>query len=689
MSLDPPDIPGYRIERTIGQGGMATVYLARQLSLDRLVAIKLMVPEASAEETQAQRFEAEARVIARLEHPHIVGIHEVGRTREGRLYYVMPYLPNGDMAHRNLIDDEMRVVEILQALLDALGYAHARGIVHRDVKAENVLFDSADRPRLADFGIALSRRTGTPRITTDGLTLGSSGYMAPEQARGEPLDGRADLYSLGVLTHELLTGELPFQSDDPLALALMHDQDPLPRLPADRRHWQAFIDRATAKRPSRRFRNATAMLRALQQVERAIRRRRRGSWLLNAFATMRGRGLRPLLLVASGIGLALLLVLGWQWLQPPTEPTLPATVSTPEAVSASVEQTVADLLAAAEQQMASGALVVPAGDNAAESILLALRVDPLNERARAALEDLFRTLATHVAEAFEGGDDDQVSERIEQARLLADGLGDTGREAFTGVTDAAITAAEASMRRALAANDGDRARALIDLVAGHGIDSASLDAMLAEHRPPPVPGARLRDGRGPTLVLLPTSVIVGEQRSQLVDTRVMMDAPVSRADFGRFVTASGHQPARCRALLSPLRLVDQRNWEQPGFDQTPRDPVICIAPADAEAYAAWLSRQTGQTYRLPSIEELQHLALFARSRRNPAPFSMVSEWTSNCAPHREGTRPCARRIALDPGPDGRRWPLAPRELDAARGYEDAGFRLLREVHGARLPPPLQ
>src|SRR5690606_11874197 len=148
------------------------------------------------------------------EHPHVVTIHEVGRTRGGLPYYAMPYMPRGHLGQRSFrkqvaVGDERRVLEIIRALLSALEYAHGHGVVHRDVKAENVLFDDSARPLLADFGIALRRGYG-PRVTATGMAVGSTAYMAPEQARGEDVDGRADLYSLAVLLWELLTGALPF-----------------------------------------------------------------------------------------------------------------------------------------------------------------------------------------------------------------------------------------------------------------------------------------------------------------------------------------------------------------------------------------------------------------------------------------------------------------------------------------------
>jgi serine/threonine protein kinase len=303
-----PCIPGYRFEQRLGHGGMAAVYLATQESLDRLVSVKILEREALQDETSKQRFENEARTIAKLTHPGIVGIHEVGRTPDGHLYYVMPYLANGDLSRRDLRDDEARIVDVLRSLLSALGYAHANGIVHRDVKEENVLFDANNRPLLTDFGIALSK-TDSSRITMAGNSVGSSGYMAPEQARGEKVDGRADLYSVGVITFALLTGDLPFLAHDPLALALMHANDPVPKLPPGKRHWQGFIDRAMAKSPAQRFDNAQQMLKALDRIDG----RGRNTWssrLLRTFGFAlegdeRGKRIRIRVLVGMLLAAAL------------------------------------------------------------------------------------------------------------------------------------------------------------------------------------------------------------------------------------------------------------------------------------------------------------------------------------------------------------------------------------------------
>jgi len=168
------EIPGYRILRHVGEGGMARVYLATQLSLERQVALKVLSFEHSVSEEAALRFEREARTIAKLDHPNIVGIYDVGRTRAGELYYTMPFLANGDLAGRDLRHNPRRVVEVLSAICDALSYAHGQGVIHRDVKPENILFDQNERPRLADFGIALSS-THDHRVTGQGKAMGSKG----------------------------------------------------------------------------------------------------------------------------------------------------------------------------------------------------------------------------------------------------------------------------------------------------------------------------------------------------------------------------------------------------------------------------------------------------------------------------------------------------------------------------------
>ncbi|MEZ5460631.1 SUMF1/EgtB/PvdO family nonheme iron enzyme [Dokdonella sp.] len=709
-----PSIPGYRIQRRLGLGGMATVYLAVQESLDREVAIKVMRPARAFDEALSIRFEHEARIIAKLEHPGIVVIHEVGRTEYGDLYYVMPYLAKGDLSVRDYRDDEPGLIALLRQLLDALGYAHARGIVHRDVKPENVLFDNADRPQLADFGIALAQREFNSRITGDGLVIGSGAQMSPEQARADPVDGRSDLYSLGVLTYELLTGKLPFQSSDALALALMHAQDPVPRLPVEKSHWQSFIDQAMAKQPEQRFRNAQAMQRALDPIQRQLRRAAGPIGRLR-HATHH----QPALLVAVGALLAVSLVtLALPWMArlnaqraEPADAIAPLSTAEAEAKAAH-DLNMIRLLSLAQEQFSQAAFLSPEGANAAQTYLRILEEEPGNADARAGLEAVIDALVPVLVEACRAEKFDAVRSDYRQLEQLADQAGLAGSAAFgalrSSLSDALLATVTALADRAETAKAEDGlalARDLKFTAAGFANLADSLNRM-------PAIGVEVRDAGGPALLLVPADYA----GSRLEQGFMMMRNEVSRDDYADFANATRREASRCRNRLSPLRLFDRRDWRDPGFRQSGTEPVVCISFADAQAYATWLGRRTGQRYRLPSRQEwmaaarsipssgsacrlgnvrdastkgieLRHSCNDAQANTAPAGRYQVSalglhdlrgnvaEWSSACGSD------CSRREVL-----GLSWQDGPdvdvrnvRALESDRGYDDVGFRLVREV----------
>lgn len=262
-----PTIPGFTCDAVLGRGGMAVVYEATEESLGRRVAIKVVSASDFDEAQHLRRLEQEARGLANLQHPHIVELHSFGRTKDGALYYVMPKLDGGDLSSRSKPFVEQHLRDMLDAVLGALAHAHASGIVHRDIKPGNILFDRYDRPLLADFGAAFVR--GAQRITDGDMAIGSTDYMSPEQARGLEVDARSDLYSLGVLAFEYLTGRLPFEGEDDLAIALAKEEQPVPRLRPQLAHWQPFIDGALAPRRASRFADAEAMRAALPAIANA------------------------------------------------------------------------------------------------------------------------------------------------------------------------------------------------------------------------------------------------------------------------------------------------------------------------------------------------------------------------------------------------------------------------------------
>lgn len=258
------EIPGYRINRPIGRGGMSTVYLALQESVQREVALKIMAGTLLGDEEFGERFLREARIAASLRHPNVVHVYDVAQHGEHH-YMAMEHLPGGPVIHRRgPRRDYAFSVRVVREIASALDYAHRRGVVHRDIKPDNILLREDGSAVLTDFGIA--RAGDSQRMTRTGAIIGTPHYMSPEQARGQPLDGRADLYSLGVVFYQLLVGEVPYQAEDSVAVGIMHITAPLPQLPSSLQALQPLVDRLLAKEPEQRFANGAAVVAALDAV---------------------------------------------------------------------------------------------------------------------------------------------------------------------------------------------------------------------------------------------------------------------------------------------------------------------------------------------------------------------------------------------------------------------------------------
>jgi len=258
-------IPGYELYEELGRGGMATVYRALHLNLDREVAIKVMDRGSSSDDSFSERFIREARISARLIHPHILQIYDVN-SHDGHNYIAMEFLGGGDLA--GLIRGAMpqRVIyNLMEQMTDALDYASSKGYVHRDIKPSNILLRSADDYVLADFGIAKAADSGT-QMTQTGLMVGTPSYMSPEQARGIEVDGRSDLYGMAVLCYEMLTKELPFDADSAVSIAVKHLTADIPTLPENLAVYQPFINKALAKEPDERFQTGAEMFAAFSEV---------------------------------------------------------------------------------------------------------------------------------------------------------------------------------------------------------------------------------------------------------------------------------------------------------------------------------------------------------------------------------------------------------------------------------------
>ena len=700
------EIPGYLIRREVGSGGMASVYLALQTSLERDVALKVMSPALAADPTFSKRFLQEARMLASLAHPNIVQVYDVGVTQAQLNYFSMQYLSGGDFAQRvsgGLAEKDL--VRILEGVANALGYAHQRGYVHRDVAPGNILFDVNDTPVLTDFGIARAISQAA-RITSAGISIGTSHYMSPEQARGGDVDARSDLYGLGVLTWFGLTGKPPYEGADGFAVSYAHVFEPVPRLPASQAHWQALIDRALAKDPSARYQTAEEFVAALgamniktgpavpsgtPDAEAPTRIMKRDGVLaavaaeelptrIGAIPTFdatlhvageaspAGKGNRrwlPWSIAAVGLVLMSLVAYallagrtsGSQVVRKPVDKPAAVTAASPAPIASTpssppatepgvapadagttepgvidaevvdlagaddapldlskvptVVDPVVELIRLGRVDLAGQRLTSPPRNNAFERFSVALRIDPKSKGAKQGVVDTARAYLEMAGKAWEAGDvpafTGYLDKVIEVGGSIAEGAESVAaaKERRAREVDSLHVAAEAAAKRwdKVAARAAYERILVID--AGNGKAREALRSVdrIGE------PGFTFRDAigsaSGPDLVVVGSALAVSRRE-------------VTRGEFAQFWRSGGQQQfagkePSCRDRESVFRSSRKRTWQSPDITQDDSHPVVCVGFPQALAYANWLSKETGQRYRLPTVAEWEQIA-----RRAPA-----------------------------------------------------------------------
>jgi eukaryotic-like serine/threonine-protein kinase len=309
----------YRLEAKLGSGGMSTVYLARDGTLDRQVAVKVMHREMSEQPDQLERFRQEARAVAKISHPNVVAVIDAGEDG-GHPYIVFEYVEGETLKQRINRVGALGTQEALAYAIEiarGLTVAHSRNMVHRDIKPQNVLIDAEGRAKLTDFGI--SRQLEQDGMTATGRVLGTTDYVAPEQAMGHPVDPRSDIYSLGVVLYEMLVGQVPFHADSQVGVAMKHVNEELPDVQQRRPDISAaaalVVERATAKQPGDRYQEvgemiddlstaleveaaragsttgeATSILDAVPPAKRKLSGRTRWSWAAIALIVVVGAG---------------------------------------------------------------------------------------------------------------------------------------------------------------------------------------------------------------------------------------------------------------------------------------------------------------------------------------------------------------------------------------------------------------
>jgi len=424
---DNVQIPGFRLIRKVGEGGMATVYLAMQESLDREVALKVMSPTLAANAAFCEQFMKEGRIAARLTHPHLMTVHDIGE-EHGVYYLASEYLPAGTLRDRMEGIGVAEALEIAREVASGLGFAHESGFVHRDVKPGNIMFRNDGTAVLADFGIAKAIKA-TASQTMTGTTIGTPDYMSPEQAQANPVDGRADLYSLGAVLFECLAGHKPYRAGDPYTVALMHVTEPLPKLPEQLAWLQPLIDKLMAKDPNARFSNAEAFILECERLvaahpeiqpraEKRTTRKRKVVPRADAASAMPSslpapaepvRHRRAIAGAAAAFAMIALAAAGWYAMHresatatsqnpppaiAPIEHMSPPIDTDNDSLAALAKIDLPTLLARGDEYLAYGKehfgerLEYPAGENAIDLFQEALRRDPANTRAASGLAQI-------------------------------------------------------------------------------------------------------------------------------------------------------------------------------------------------------------------------------------------------------------------------------------------------------------
>lgn len=430
-------IPGYEIECEIGRGGMATVYRAVQQSLSRQVAIKVLARGPDDDDEFAQRFKKEGRILAQLLHPNIVTIYDIGVSENNQLFLSMEYLSGGTLRDRIKLGLSFdSAIHIIRSIAKALGYAHEKGVIHRDVKPSNIMFRHDGAPVLTDFGVARVVAGSNTVRTLTGLTVGSPGYMSPEQAMGQGATIQSDLYSLGVVLYEMLAGHPPYQADNSLAVVLKHLHDAIPRLPREHANLQPILNKLLAKKPTDRFRDTSEFLKAFNIVIPSDTGSRPGS--------ITGSDYLDVLEFTSGkikslfqesarlsnwiwvIGTVIFLILvvyifrfrySTESFKTLPEPQKPVATTAPMSRETEIET----LLQQAEAQLKSGLLTDEADQSAEAAYRQVLKLDRGNVRALAGLEAIANEYERLARQRLESGAPQESLDQLKKGLAVAPG----------------------------------------------------------------------------------------------------------------------------------------------------------------------------------------------------------------------------------------------------------------------------
>ncbi len=648
-------IPDHTILDKIGEGGMSAVYLGRQISLQRKVAIKVLKKLVMDDKTLSERFVDEAKTVASLDHPHIISIYEAKKLPSGLAYFTMPYLTHGDFGEIICTNSD-HLIELLCQICDGLSHAHKHGVIHRDLKPENILFDQFGRIKIADFGIAISKKV--KRKTKETQLLGSAHFMSPEQIQSKLIDFHTDIYSLGCIIYEKLTGDHVFDAGNDFSILMSHINKPIPTLPKELAIWQPVIDQCLAKDPADRFQSVEEVKDALLAIKYSKSADQNNSQQSNNILNQLSK---PQWGIVAGLMLTALITVIWmlsgsnnneaaslsttkvmaqsetnpmktnsvepdgQLTNPPDSDPLILTVGVIETdpeldedyelidLAGNLdndqinEMSIEVTLSEAQQLLSKYRLTKPRGENAADKFQKILLEQPEHIEAKKGLNQVgvyyFRLIESKLEKQ-------QTADALKHSQSLVAyienyqidrGLFDKQVSEIVSTTNQLVTEATAIRRKNPIAEDYLK---MTDLLVPEAPLTTSLHT---KYNAIPAKGDLTHDSSGHQFIYIP----VYNQTS-------MKDLWVSQTEVtvAEFTTFAGEQFTDKKCSHYGKKPFFKKTWAKPPFDQTNRHPVICVSFNNAKAYAAWLSSKTGETYRLPTANEWQYINQQVRPTHN-------------------------------------------------------------------------
>ncbi len=628
------NIPDHTILDKIGEGGMSAVYLGRQISLQRKVAIKVLKKLVMDDKTLAERFVDEAKTVASLDHPHIISIYEAKKLSSGLAYFTMPYLTHGDFSEIICTNSD-HLIELLCQICDGLAHAHKHGIIHRDLKPDNILFDQFGRIKIADFGIAISKNV--KRKTKETQLLGSAHYMSPEQIQSKDIDRQSDIYSLGCIIYEKLTGDHVFEAGNDFSILMSHINKPVPELPDALQEWQPIIDKCLAKNPDDRYSSVESLKDALLAIKYA--KPSTNEQRIETLSTPKTGNKPPFFWLTAGAATLLTLIASFLLITKNDKTNAPITtvsetVINPTATSNNVQtetsepleldvsvvttgeddaelvdlsgsldnETLNEMslevkLEEAQKLLERYRLTKPKGENAADKFQTILLEQPDNEIAQRGLNQVGAYYFDLIERKINEQDFETATKHITS---LVEYLKDYNidRSLFSKPVSQIMTETNSLVSKAVS-------QRRLDAMADHYLsmsklllpEDKTLEQLYQAYQNIPKTGQLFEDQLGHDFVYF--AVDASPSRDFMMGVHEVTVEQFTRFAGERFTEEKCHHYDK--------KLLFKKTWLKPPFDQTSQHPVVCITAGQAQAYANWLSDQMGASYRLPTQQEFNYL----------------------------------------------------------------------------------